>query len=62
MLPSIDFLLNFCDFFKISLSEFFNEDRNYPTKYEKLISKIDKLSPEQFNALISLLDSMISSR
>jgi len=49
--PSIDFIINFCDYFKISLSEFFDEGKKYPLEYKGLIENLNKLSKEELEVI-----------
>lgn len=53
--PSIDFLIAFCDYFKISLSSFFDENIKYPVETKNIINELNKLSPEETDNVYSLL-------
>ena len=52
--PSLDFIINFCDYFKITLSEFFDEDNKYPVENKELTKILNTLSKEKVDLLISL--------
>lgn len=54
-LPSVKQLFNICDYFEISLSEFFDDETNNPQKLHKLVSLGKKLSPEDFDRIIDLM-------
>ena len=49
--PSIDFIINFCDYFKITLSEFFDEEKKYPLEYKELIENLNKLNVEELKTV-----------
>lgn len=49
--PSVDFIINFCDYFKISLSEFFDEGKKYPLEYKELIENLNKLNREELKVI-----------
>lgn len=58
-LPSIEGLLNFCDYFHITIAEFFNEEFNYPVEYKEVIqelNKMDKLAIEKVLELLRLIN------
>ncbi len=59
--PSIDILINFCSYFDITLSEFFDANNNYPTQLKPLIESLSKLDSEQFD-IISKLILMITNK
>ena len=59
-LPSIEGLVNFCDYFNISLGEFFNDENKYPIEYKELIkelNKLDNLELQQIIDLVKLINS-----
>ncbi len=58
-LPSLEGLFNFCDYFKISLGEFFDESVNFPIEYAKIIeelNKMDKLAIDSVYELLKLIN------
>lgn len=59
-LPSVKQLFNICDYFEISLSEFFDEETNDPQKIHRLVSLGKKLSPEDFDRIIDLMNRLSS--
>lgn len=59
-MPSIEGLFNFCDYFNISLGEFFNEEFKYPMEYKKIIAELNKLDTLEINKIYELI-KMISS-
>lgn len=54
-LPSIEGLLNFCDYFNITIAEFFNEEFKYPIEYRTIIKELNKLDSMDINQVIELL-------
>lgn len=53
--PSLDFILNFCDYFNISPSEFFDEETKYPIETKKIIEELNNLSQEDVTLILDLL-------
>ena len=75
--PSLEALLNICDFFEITLFEFFYSDMNNPITSKKIYDELIRLSnnnldkflfiletmkPEDFNAFINLIDRITIKR
>ncbi|MBQ9728427.1 MAG: helix-turn-helix transcriptional regulator [Clostridia bacterium] len=59
-MPSLEGLFNFCEYFKISLGEFFEQDYSYPVEYKQLIqelNQLDSLELKQIFDLIKLINS-----
>lgn len=59
-MPSVEGLINFCEYFNITLTEFFNEELKYPIQYKDIIeelNKLDALELEQIINLIKLINS-----
>lgn len=59
-MPSVEGLLNFCEYFNITLGEFFEENFEYPTEYKKIIdelNKMDSLAVNQIYELLKLINS-----
>lgn len=46
-MPSLEGLFNFCDYFGISMGEFFDESQTYPMEYKSIIETLNKLDKEQ---------------
>lgn len=42
-MPSVEGLMNFCDYFHMSVGEFFDETVNYPVQYAKIIEELNKM-------------------
>ncbi len=58
-LPSLEGLFNFCEYFHISLAEFFEEDFRYPVQYKKIIhelNQMDTMEIEQVYGLLKLIN------
>lgn len=58
--PSLDFLLNFCDYFKISIGEFFDENNAFPIEYQSLIKELNKLNKQEIEQIINLVNLLNS--
>lgn len=54
-LPSIDGLINFCDYFHISIAEFFYEEFKYPVEYKEVIQELNKMDNLSIATVIELL-------
>ena len=59
--PSLDFLLNFCYYFKISIGEFFDENNAFPIEYQSLIKELNKLNQTELNQILELV-KLINSK
>ena len=58
--PSLELIINFCDYFEITIGEFFNEEISYPQQYKSIIEELNKLTYNeltQIENLIKLLNS-----
>jgi len=60
-LPSLDGLSYICDYFHISLADFFNEDIEYPGFIDKMILYCRKLDTESINYLMLFLRSILKN-
>lgn len=60
--PSIDFLVNFCNYFNLSLSDFFDTKTNYPTKLKELIAELNKLNDEELDLIFKLATYLNSKK
>lgn len=58
--PSLDFILNFCEYFDISIGEFFNKDNSFPIEYQQIITKLNKLSKSELQYIVDLVDLLNS--
>lgn len=59
-MPSLEGLSNICEYFNISLSDFFDETTEYPIEYKEIIeelNKLDKIELEQITKTIKLITS-----
>lgn len=57
-MPSIESLLNFCDFFHITPAEFFDETMQYPIESMKIIKELNRLTPEEHDLILELLKTI----
>jgi transcriptional regulator with XRE-family HTH domain len=58
-MPSIEGLLKFCDYFGITLGEFFEQEVTYLMEYKELfgeLNKLDKLELQQIMDLVKLIN------
>ena len=46
-MPSMEGLFNFCDYFKITIGEFFDSTQIYPVQYKEIIESLNKLDNEE---------------
>lgn len=56
--PSLDFLISFCDFFKIKLSDFFNDEEKYPDENKKILNELNSLSQNNIELVINLINAL----
>ena len=54
--PSIDFLYNFCDYFNITVSDFFESKSNFPIEHKKLAEQILELDKQQLDAINTVVE------
>lgn len=54
-LPSVEGLLNFCDYFQISVGEFFEERFQYPVQYSKIIEELNQMDEQTVGKIYELL-------
>ncbi|MCH5163583.1 MAG: helix-turn-helix transcriptional regulator [Clostridiales bacterium] len=57
-MPSLENLLNFCEYFNITLGEFFDEDMTYPVEYKDIIKELNKLDKMECDLILKLLQTM----
>lgn len=55
LMPSLDFIMNFCDYFNISVAEFFDKTIKNPKKYQDLIQELNKMSQPELQQIIDLV-------
>lgn len=60
--PSVDFLINFCEYFNIKLSEFFDEGQKYPLEYQKLITSLNKLKKEEVEVVMNVVNIIVKNK
>lgn len=60
--PSVDFLINFCSYFNISLSEFFDINNKYPMQLKPLIELLSKLNNEEFEVVYKLISMIVNNK
>ncbi len=54
-IPSIEGLINICDYFGITLSEFFDTNLLYPIQYKELIKELNKLDSLELQKIIDII-------
>ena len=54
-LPSLEGLFNICDYFNISLSEFFDDRLEFPVEYKHIIDELNKMDSVAVNQVYELL-------
>ena len=57
-MPSIKGLIYICEYFEITLKDFFDEDYNSPIKSKPLINEIRKLKPQYVEHIIALIKDL----
>lgn len=55
IVPSFEVLENICDYFGITIFDFFDHDQNYPIEYKEIFSELNKLSKEEIDQVINLI-------
>lgn len=59
-MPSLHSIIAICDYFHITLSDFFDfESNKYPEYISEIIAKIKQLNKSQIKVLSELIDTMI---
>ena len=54
-MPSVEGLINICDYFEISLSDFFDTKTKYPLEYKDLLSELNKLDAFELEQIVNLI-------
>ncbi len=57
-MPSVEGLLNFCNYFDISLGEFFEDKFNYPVEYSAIIEELNKMDSMTVKLVYELLKTI----
>ena len=60
--PSLEFIANFCDYFKITVAEFFDGGVEYPVEYRALISDLNKLSREELGQITGFVKMLADKK
>lgn len=53
--PSLDFIIKFCDYFSISLKDFFDEEKKYVVEYNELFELLNDFSQEDVDKIIEVI-------
>lgn len=53
--PSLDFLINFCEYFNMPVSDFFDETKKYPLEFQKILNELNKMSQEEVDLVYNLV-------
>lgn len=61
-LPSIEGLLNFCEYFHITVGEFFEDEFVYPVQYDKIIKELNKMDELGLDTVYDLLRLINSNK
>lgn len=61
-LPSLEGLFNFCDYFNMSLGEFFEEKFNFPVEYGQIIGELNKMDSQEINQVYEMLKLINKSK
>lgn len=59
--PSIEGLRNICDYFEISMADFFDDKTTYPLQYRKLIEELNKLDSIELDKILEFV-KMITNK
>lgn len=54
-LPSVEGLLNICEYLEISPSDFFDTQTKYPLQYKNLFKELDKLDEFELEQIVGLV-------
>lgn len=57
-MPSLENLLNFCDYFNITPAEFFDDSMNYPVEYKAIIKELNKMDSMDCDLVLNLLKTI----
>ncbi len=54
-LPSFDVLENICQYFSITISDFFDTKTEYPVQYQELLKELNKLDSQELEKVVELV-------
>lgn len=55
--PSLESLIEICEYFKISLSEFFDTENQTPTEINAILKELSKYSSESLKGLLKIVQN-----
>ncbi|MBQ8685787.1 MAG: helix-turn-helix transcriptional regulator [Clostridia bacterium] len=61
-MPSLEGLFNFCEYFGVTLGEFFEQEYAYPIEYKKLIQELNKFDALELKQILDLVTLINSKR
>jgi len=56
--PSLEFVHEFCEFFNITLTEFFDADNAYPTRFKEIRRDLSRLNDEEVRQISEIIRSI----
>lgn len=60
--PSIDGLFSICEYFNISISDFFDETTQYPLEYRKIIEELNKLDTFELEKVYEMIKMIADNK
>ena len=57
-LPSMESFLNFCEYFKLTPAEFFDENTGYPVEQKQILKELNKLTVEEQETILTLIKTI----
>lgn len=54
-MPSVEGLINFCEYFNISVGEFFDQAVEFPVQYKSIIAELNKMDSMSIALVYDLL-------
>ena len=60
--PTLEFLSEFCDYFKISLSDFFDKGNSHPTKFREMCFDLSVLNNEEVKQIADIVKTLAKSK
>ena len=61
-MPSVEGLINFCDYFGMSASEFFDDRIAFPVEYKAIADELNKMDAMEIGLVLDLLKLINSKR
>ncbi|MDE6966993.1 MAG: helix-turn-helix domain-containing protein [Clostridiales bacterium] len=61
-MPSVEGLINFCDYFGMSASEFFDDRISFPVEYKAIADELNKMDAMEIGLVLDLLKLINSKR